>query len=162
MSTTDRAVAAMPGEVARLLDGTKLGERVGVTVQLLTVDEAGWPRVALLSVGEVVALGPSALRLALWPGSHSTQNLTRTGVGTLALVHGGAAHSIAIEAARLPDLAEPSPRAVFDAAVHEYRSDQVPYATLTGGIAFELADSASVLRRWRETVEGLLAAGGAA
>jgi hypothetical protein len=162
MSTTDRAVAALPGDVARLLDGTELDDRVGVTVQLLTVDEGGWPRVALLSVGEVVALGPSALRLALWPGSHTTQNLTRTGVGTLALVHGGAAHAIAIEATRLPDLTEPSPRAVFDATVREHRSDQVPYATLTGGIAFELTDPASVLPRWRETVERLLAAGGAA
>ncbi len=115
---------------------------------------------ALLSVGEVVALGPSALRLALWPGSHTTQNLTRSGVGTLSLVHGGAAHTIAIEATRLPDLIEPASRAVFDGAVREHRSDQVPYATLTGGIAFELTDPAAVLPRWRETVDLLLAAGG--
>jgi len=47
------------------------------TVQLLTVDESGWPRVALLSAGEVLATGPRAIALALWPDGTSGRRAGR-------------------------------------------------------------------------------------
>jgi len=162
MSGTGEHDAALPADLVAALDGLDLDTKVGVTIQLLTVDEDGWPRVALLSVGEVVALSASTLRFALWPGSHATANLTRSRAGTLVLVHEGAAHSVRVQAARGADLADPSPRAVFDARVQEHRSDAVAYATLTSGIVFELPDPTPVLQRWRETVDLLLERGGAA
>jgi hypothetical protein len=153
----DHTGTVLPVGVVTLLDGHDLADHVGVTIQLLTVDAEGWPRVALLSVGEVVVLDGSHLRLALWPNSRTTANLRRSGIGVLALVHAGASHSVRIEAEAASGLAQPTDRAVFDARVLEVRSDEVPYAVLTGGIAFDLPDPASVLERWRRTVDALVA-----
>jgi hypothetical protein len=162
MRATNDNAASLPAELVATLDGRDLDTKVGFTVQLLTVDEDGWPRVALLSVGEVVALSTSTIRIALWPNSHATENLTRTGAGTLAFIHGGVAQTVTVETKRGADLAHPSPRAVFDAHVREHRADAVAYARLTGGIGFELPEPAPVLERWRETVDLLLERGGAA
>src|SRR5438270_13173115 len=80
----------VPEAVRSLLGGARLEDAVGLTVLLLTVDEEGWPRIAMLSAGEVLATGPRSLRVALWPHSSSTANLLRSPHATLALVHGGA------------------------------------------------------------------------
>jgi hypothetical protein len=152
---SDRTEVGLPDGVADLLDGRDLRAHVGFTMQLVTVDEAGWPRVALLSVGEVVALDEAHLRLALWPGSHTTDNLARTGHGLLAFVHGGSSHTVRIETGRTTDLGGPHVRATFDAIVVEVRTDEVPYATLTGGITFDLPDPKPVIERWRATVDSL-------
>ena len=155
----DRTEVGLPDGVAGLLDGRDLAARVGFTMQLLTVDEDGWARVALLSVGEVVALDAARLRLALWPGSHTTENLTRSGHGLLAFVHGGSSHTVRMEARRTADLAGVNVRATFDADVTEVRSDEVPYARLTGGITFDLPDPGAVVARWQATVDALRANG---
>jgi hypothetical protein len=150
--------ATLGESLVRLLDGSGLDAHVGVTIQLVTVDDAGWPRIALLSVGEVVALDARALRLALWSSSRSTANLTRSAMGLLSVVEGGASHNIAIRAtARGTDSTELADRAVFDARVLEVRRDEVPYAVLTAGITFSLPDPAPVLARWRRTVDALVA-----
>jgi hypothetical protein len=143
-----------PGVVG-LLDGHDLEARVGLVIQLLTTDESGWPRVALLSVGEVLVLDDSILRLALWPGSRTTANLTRSGQGTLAFVHDHASYSLEVEARRAADLAPPVGRAVFCGRVASVRRDEVPYAVLLSGITFDLPDPAPVLERWRSTIDAL-------
>jgi len=144
----------LPGELAALLDGSDLDRRVGLTIELLTVDPEGWPGVALLSVGEVVALDGSTLRLALWPGTRTTANLTRSGQGVLALVHDGAAYTLRLMTRRGGDLADPE-RAVFDGRLASARRDEVPYARLRSGITFDLPDADTVVARWRSTVEKL-------
>ena len=50
----------LPEPLLRMLDGDDPAGGIGFTIELLTVDEAGWPRAALLSVGEVVAIGMAA------------------------------------------------------------------------------------------------------
>jgi hypothetical protein len=150
----------VPGAVRALLDGTRLDEAVGLTVLLLTVDEAGWPRLAMLSAGEVLVMGPRTLRLALWPHSASTANLARSTRATLALVHGGAGWYLRCSARRRPDLALPGGRllAGFELLVTEALEDVVPYAELTGGISFRLADPERVLAAWREAVAAMRSA----
>lgn len=145
----------MSSGVVELLDGHDLEARAGLTIQLLTADESGWPRVALLSVGEVLVLDDSVLRLALWPGSRTTANLTRTGRATLAFVHDRASYSLQVEAQRAADLAEPVGCAVFDGRVAAVHRDEVPYAVLRSGITFDLPDPAAVLERWRATIDAL-------
>jgi hypothetical protein len=46
---------SLPADVTDFLDGTGLASKIGETVQLTAVDDAGWPRMTLLSAGEVVA-----------------------------------------------------------------------------------------------------------
>ena len=69
----------LPETLHRLLDGSDLDGKVGETMELLTVGPEGWPHVALLSAGEVLAATPEEIRLALWPSSQTTANLRRTG-----------------------------------------------------------------------------------
>lgn len=145
----------LAGAVVELLAGDDLDARVGVTLELITVDDDGWPRVALLSVGEVLAVDRSTVRLALWPRSQTTANLERTGQAIVAFVHGGAAHRLGLRARRAGEIPGPPPRAAFEARVETARRDEVPYARLLGGITFELEDGADVVARWRATIAQL-------
>jgi hypothetical protein len=156
MSRHDEQSMHLPGAVEECLSGSDLAAGVGFTLQLLTTDEAGWPHCALLSVGEVVAVR-DRLRLALWPTSRTTANLTRDGRGVLGFADGGAWYTARLQTTRRADISAPSPLAVFDAAVIGMVKDEVPYATLRDGITFELTDPEPVLERWRATVDALRA-----
>jgi hypothetical protein len=148
---------ALPAALGKLLGGTDLARAAGLTVLLLTVDEAGWPRVAMLSAGEVLATGDRDLRLALWPESGSTANLERRGLATLALVHGGAGWYVRCAAGREADLVLSGGRrlASFGLTVEEVLEDVVQYAELTGGIGFRLVEPERVLAAWTEAVEAM-------
>jgi hypothetical protein len=148
-------VPDLPGAVVGLLDGADLDARVGLAIELITVDVDGWPRVALVSAGEVLAMGPATVALALWPGSRTTANLERAGRALLAFVDGGAAWRIALDARRVADVEAPERRAVFAARVADVRRDEVANARLTSGITFELPDRSEVLGRWRSTLTAI-------
>lgn len=150
-----------PAPLQRLLDGRALEMGIGETIILLTSDEAGWSSVALLSVGEVVAPSARTVRLALWPGTTTTANLTRSGRGVLAFFGAGYAYFVRFEAQRLDDLpAGGMNHAFFDGTIADVRHDAVTYAQMTSGLQFELPERDKVLDRWRATVEAMLAAGG--
>lgn len=51
----------LPAGVRELLDGSAIEAATGATVLLLAVDDTGWPRVAMLSAGEVLATMPPAI-----------------------------------------------------------------------------------------------------
>ena len=142
--------------VVRLLSGTQLESAVGTTFELITVDEQGWPHVALLSVGEILATDPSSLRLALWAHSSTTANLSRTGGALLTFVHDHRYYKVRFAATQTSSPAAGSrPFAAFLGTVLAVQVDEVPYATVTGGITFELADAASTVKRWSKTLEAL-------
>src|SRR5438477_589486 len=94
----------LPEALQRLLDGSNLAGREGLTFLLLTADEQGWPQVALLSVGELVAINPDTLHAGLWLHSGTTGNLTRTGRATLALIANGNGYYVRLNARRGADL----------------------------------------------------------
>lgn len=149
---------ALRADVVRLLDGTDLGDKVGVTVELVTTTDQGVPHAALLSVGEVLALGQDRLRLALWGSSETTANLRRDGRGLLTVVVGETYYGIEVEVRAFDDeQTRLKGLAAFDARVVVVSCDEVPYARLIGGISFELVDRAPVLGRWQRTVERLRA-----
>lgn len=150
MSTSE-----LPGGVRTLLDGERLEERVGSTLLLTVADEEGWPRIALLSVGEVLATAPDELLLYLYPRSRTTQALTLRGRAVLLVVLGGAAVRVQLTARRLPDGTAGLSGAVFKADVVAVEEDRVGYAELRHGIEFVLPDEGPVLARWREQVAGL-------
>jgi hypothetical protein len=147
----------LPPPIRQLLDGTDLERASGLTVLLLTVDQTGWPRVAMLSAGEVLAVAPREIGIALWPDGTSAANLTRACRATLALVHGGSGWYVRCAAGRDADLRLPDGRrlASFALAVDEVLEDTVPYAELTGGIRFRLAEPERVVASWRAVVDAL-------
>jgi hypothetical protein len=147
---------ALPNSVTDLLDGADPAQHIGFTVQLISADQDGWPRLALLSAGEVICVNPMRVRIALWPESRTTANLSRSGRATLAFVIDNAAYSVRLSVCRGNDLDDPARLAVFDGCVVEVRSDVAPYAILESGICFGLVDENAVVDRWRMTTAALL------
>jgi hypothetical protein len=143
--------AELPDHVARLLRDEALEAGLGAALQIVTVDPDGWPRAALVSAGEVLVLGPTTLRTALWQGSRSAENLERSGRAALLVASAGLACTISVRASRLADLPGPPALAAFEAEVVDVRSDEASYAILHSGITFRLRDVDAVLTRWRAT-----------
>ncbi|MQA86963.1 MAG: hypothetical protein GEV03_20615 [Streptosporangiales bacterium] len=157
-----RPATSEGGGMARSL-GTRLPEGVvellnssspeGPVLLLLSTDEDGWPRQAMLSLGELVVVDDRHLRLGLWSSSTTTRNLTARGRATLTAVLEGTGLSIRLSVRREEDLtlAGGGDLACFTATVEEVTADEVPYAELTSGVTFRLRDRDAVQRRWTET-----------
>jgi hypothetical protein len=150
----------LPDSVRRLLDGSDLAKREGLTFLLLTNDEDSWPQVAMLSVGEVVAVAPDVLHAGLWLHSGTSKNLTRSGRATLVIVANGNGYYIRVNAARGTDLdLGPEGRlAYFVLNIEDVQEDSADYAKLTSGVTFKLKSPEQVVPRWQHTVDALKAA----
>jgi hypothetical protein len=143
----------LPASVCALLDGTDLDAKIGATLQLAVSDDAGWPRVASISVGEVLVASATRLLLTLYTRSRTAVALEARGRGLLLLVDDGAIMKVEFAASRL---AEGDGRTTFDGAVVGVDRDEVPYARVSEGIRFELvAHEEQVLARWRAQLDGL-------
>ncbi len=139
------------------LDGSDLESKQGTAMMLLSVTEDLWPHTAMISVGEIVALDRSRLRLALWPGTVTTGNLLRSSQATLVAIHDGAAHYVRLRLQALPDLpGARHPRQRFAAEVVAVREDIAKYADILSAVKIQLHDPDEVLGRWKETIEELL------
>jgi hypothetical protein len=147
----------LPDKLQALFAGTDLAAGVGETFLLLTVDGDGWPHMAMLSVGELLAAVPSTLRAALWLHSTASRNLTREGRGLLALVQDGAGYYLRCQAVRGADLdlGEDGRLAYFELRIQDVLEDAVPYAVLTSGMTFKLHEPEQVLARWQRTIDAL-------
>jgi len=133
------------------------GDADGFTILLITVGDGGWPHVAMISAGELVVVDDRTLRIATWPGSRTTANLTATGRATLSAVADATAFALRISTHRGDDLAIPGDPtlACFDAVVDSATADRAPYADLETGVRFRLRDPDAVRRRWARTRRAL-------
>ena len=143
-----------------LLDGRDLPSRLGKAILMATVDAQGRAHPALLSYGEVVALGARKLRLATYRSSGTSDNLRRSGRLTLCLVEAGIAYYVKAHAVEqgMP----PAPAlARFEATVEQVLADQAredlePGARITRGIEFDAGKPApDVLTAWAAVLEAL-------
>lgn len=151
-----RLEPTVPAALARLLDGRDLEAAVGLTLLLITASEDGWPRVAMLSAGEVLAPAGGEVRLALWGGTHTTANLARTGQGTLMAVVPPATYYLRLRAAPPREASVGGhPRAIFVTAIEEAREDVVAYAEVTSGIEFSLVDRPATLKAWAANLKAM-------
>jgi hypothetical protein len=129
----------------RRLSGNADGARAGEAILIATTDEQGRPHPALLSYGEVLAVTPGVLRLAVAGGSTTARNLGARGALTLCLVT--AAEGALYVKARARPLPAPALAAdgvaAYQAEVEEVRADAPAAgeaARLTSGIAFVSED----------------------
>lgn len=138
------------------LNGRDLELKTDTAMMLMTVTEDGWPHTAMVSAGEVIALGRRRLRLALWPGTITAGNMKRTGQAMLVAIHDGAVYYVRLRVQVLPNMADSRhPRQRFAAEVAHVREDRAPYAEVLSGVKIQLNDPAEVLERWRATVAEL-------
>jgi hypothetical protein len=147
----------LPDSVWRLLDGSDVAGREGLTFLLVTTDDSGWPHVAMLSVGELVAPDPSTLRAALWLHSTATKNLSRDGRGLLTIVANGNGYYVRLAARRGADLdlGTEGRLAYFVLQIEDILEDSTDYATLTSGVTFRLHQPEQVVPRWQHTLDAL-------
>ncbi|MBD8838135.1 pyridoxamine 5'-phosphate oxidase family protein [Paenibacillus sp. CFBP 13594] len=149
-------IEELDAELMEWLSGTNLEHKQHEAMQLLTVSEDQWPHQAMISMGEVIAINPQQLRLALWPGTQTSMNMSNTGKATLITVQGHRLLHIRIEVERLPEIeGAVHPRDRFEAQVLQVRVDHAPYAEITSGITFQLKDELGAITRWKETIEEL-------
>jgi hypothetical protein len=151
----------LPDAVRIPLDGSDLAGRSPFEVfQLLTTDEQCWPHMALLSVGELVAVDARTIRAGLWLHSSTSKNLSRDGRAVLATIANGNAYYVRLTARRGADLdlGAEGRLAYFVLDVDEVLEDATDYATLTSGMTFLLNHPEQVVPRWQHTVAALLRA----
>jgi hypothetical protein len=159
-SRAGEPAAAVGGALLSTLDGTRLEDKVGFTLLLSTTDAAGWPHAAFLSVGEVVALSPTELALAVHAGSRTAGNLRRSSRAALVAVCAGQAQLVRIRCAFAETTAIGGVElACFRAGVTGVDHHEAPYATELTGIGFGLRDPGATLDRWQATVAALRALG---
>lgn len=140
----------LPESVVELLDGTELHDKLGHTILLVVCEPTAWPRLALLSVGEVVASSSTAVYLALYGHSETTRALTRTGKALLTLVLDGAVYKLRLATERVG--AGSGGNAYFHGRVTAVEQDTVSYARVLHGIEYQLLDESRVLARWQRQV----------
>jgi uncharacterized protein YndB with AHSA1/START domain len=145
----------LPDEVVRQLQGDQLESRAGEAIRLSTVGEDGWPHAAQLSVGEILAVSPTELLVAIWHGSHTADNLRRDGRVTLSLVSGGALLEIREKATLKAENLTASKLAVYSVAIERVNEHRSTYADVVSGVTFRLHDEARTLARWREQIAAL-------
>jgi hypothetical protein len=163
------SIPSLPEQVARYLDGADLLGRAGQAFQLSTVDEAGWPRSAHLSIGEVLATDAHHLNLCLWAHSGTCRNMARDGRATLSLVLDGGVFEIQLRTTPVtaPQQRSPAPAmtpgdhadepqlAFFRATVESTKEHRAKYAEVTTGVSYRLHSPHEVLARWTAQISWL-------
>ncbi|WEK02289.1 MAG: hypothetical protein P0Y59_11590 [Candidatus Sphingomonas phytovorans] len=143
-------MTVLPAWMAQF-DGTAIEDKTGVSAILATAGD-GWPHVAYLSGGEILAVSPDQIRLYLWPASGTAQNLKASGRASLHSATGGIVWEARLTTSRLlaDDRTFMAEMCVVDTIRH-----RAPYADVRAMIDFELADAASTLERWRGQIARL-------
>jgi flavin reductase (DIM6/NTAB) family NADH-FMN oxidoreductase RutF len=151
----------LPRPVLDALDGNELDAKFGQTFLVLTTDSDGTPRPCMLSAGEMLALGPETIRLALWPGSRTGANLARGGrvvvcyvaVDIVLYIRG---RSRSLGAWKNPEIER------FEIVVNSVESDMHEGLPVVHGIEFT-ADSSlrrQTIEAWQHVLQALRAVDG--
>jgi len=145
----------LPDAVARLLAAPPEVGDPAQAFPFLTVDEAGYPHVALLSARELAVAGDGALLVVLM-GMTTSANLQRTGAATLVAVEGTTAHSMKLRRRTSVDEGDLL-GFVLDPVDHKADSLGIALAPISYVASEELAR----LERWDRTAELLARLAGA-
>jgi hypothetical protein len=144
-------------ELLYLLNGKNIEEKQKEAMLLMTVTEDGWPHNAMISVGEVVALNEKKLKLALWPGTKTNENIIRSEKAFLIVVYNGKVNYVRLSLERIGILEGAKyPLERFSATVVCFKEDIAKYAEINSGIQIMLKNPNDVLQRWKETLGELV------
>ena len=128
-------------------------------MELITTTDSGWPHVAWLSGGEVLALEPDVLALCLWRGSTTTANLRERKRALLQVVVDGTVHKLQLATRRVADIdTGHATLTAFLARCEGAKVDAVNYAEVLSGPRYRLHDPDSVVARWHDQLDALEAA----
>jgi len=148
----------LPAALRARLDGGDLRALMGRAHLVVTVDAQGRPHPAMLSHGEILAMGPGEIRVATYKTSTGANNLRRNGHITLCLVDAGMAYYVKGRATELSPMADFPKLARFRIEVEQVLEDYSQAeiegeARVLGGITFTVGEAAE---RWLADWERLL------
>ena len=147
----------LPHGVMTAFDGTSLEQKIGPAYLLVSTDPDGRPRPCMLSAGEVLATDDRHLRVGLWPGTHTSQNLARGASIVFCFVSPGTVLYIRGSVHPLPE-APQAQLARFEIEVASVESDVHPGMPVTQTISFDVERNRSeVAANWRRQIEALRA-----
>ena len=114
----------MPRELVDALSGGAFRRRRRLVLPFLTTDLGGHPRAALLTLGQVRAVSPASLCVAVQAGSRTAANLIRRGEATLLYLARGVAASVEAKAGRGHTCGSDPDRQIFPLSVVRVRLDR--------------------------------------
>jgi hypothetical protein len=76
----------LPDDLYERLLGNDLEQHAEKVILLATIDEGGWPHLAMLSYFEVIAKDQRNLRLATYNNSGTTRNMRANGKATISII----------------------------------------------------------------------------
>ena len=140
-----RLEPVLPERVYQLLNAEQLDQHLNKVLLLITLDEKGWPYVAMLSHLEVIATDRQNVRIAPWNNSTTTANLRRDGKVTLIVVDEemacyiqGTASELSRDLDGFPGMAKINLR--IESILEDKALDYEGAARVTTGIRFENPD----------------------
>ena len=156
-----RLPPVLTDRLMRMFSGEHLDDLRDRVVLLVTLDEAGWPYMAMLSFLEVVAVDRGNLRIAPWNNSTTTANLRRSKKATLVVVDTElacylqtTAEELSSDLAGFPGMAKINLR--IESILEDKALDYEGSARVTTGVRFENPQmDAAYLERGRRVLAAL-------
>lgn len=147
----------LPADLVHRFAGTELDALVGIAYPLVTVDESGAPRLNMISAGELLSVGDTALRVVLWPHTRTGANLAAGREALLCVVEPGSVRYVRGTALRL---VSPGELECFELTVRAVESDRHEGMPVATPITFTTVtpSRAEVLASWRVQLTLLAAA----
>ncbi|HEX9121754.1 MAG TPA: hypothetical protein VF984_00105 [Actinomycetota bacterium] len=147
----------LPPEILAAFDGSDLEGKIGPAYLLVSADPDGAPRPCMLSAGEILARDDRHLRVGLWPGTHTSENLARGAQIVFCFVAPGSVLYVRGPVRRLHATPE-AQLARFEIEVGSVESDVHPGMPVTQTITFDVErDRTEVAESWRRQIEALRA-----
>ncbi|MDY0941339.1 pyridoxamine 5'-phosphate oxidase family protein [Priestia megaterium] len=144
----------LPKAVRSFLNGKGLERKQHDAMLLSTVTSEGFPHVAMISAGELVAISSSRVKLLIWKDTTSSKNMIQNHKATVTLVMEGKAYYIKLLLKKEASVL--SGYELFTGEVAAFKEDYAKYAVLTSGIQFQLHHPKEVLSRWEKSIEAVL------
>jgi len=141
----------IPASVRGLFETSDLEGRFGLAYELVTVDEDGWPRVAMLSHGEIESTSDS-IRVALWSGTTTGKNLAAGRPALLSVVSDG---SVCYLSGRARRLRSGSGLDAFEVIIERVRMDSHEGFRVRSPITYDAEDGdrSAAVAQWRRQLE---------
>ncbi|GAF13974.1 hypothetical protein JCM19045_3262 [Bacillus sp. JCM 19045] len=146
----DYKVKHIPDEIVTYLNGEQLEKKSDVAMHFVTIDDNGYPYKAMVSVGEVLCLTETQIRIALWQKTNTVNYVMKSKKATLMVVIPPTAYDLQLDVTFLRYEEE---SALFEATVKNVKSDRAPYAQLTNGVQYQLKSAGQTIELWKKKLK---------
>lgn len=147
----------LSNDTVTLLNGQNLENKQNIVMTLHSITSSGYPHTCMVSVGEIIAINPQTLRIALWPETQTSLSLHEIGKANLVIVNNHKVTYLELDTKLLPKPEQETyVRTRFEAIVKSVKEDKAKYADIVSGITIALHKPEDILNRWKVTLNELL------